>query len=137
EVELIERRAERPQVAGGVSDGPRFARIPVEEPARKARARAYAPKPVRIRAERACAEIALGLQHRLLLVVAEEEGGVALAVGEVAADDHAVILDLAIGRDVTRHHELRGIRRGATRDDILHQAVLLVVVGAVADGGLE
>ena len=68
-----------------------------------------------------------------MLVVAQEKSGIALAVGEVATHDHAVVLGLAVRADIARHMELRGVGCLARRNNILDGAVLLVVVETVVD----
>src|SRR5207244_7013735 len=117
---------------GGIGDREAMTRAgPTQrpEPAGSVRVRARAEKAGAAGGQRAGAEIALALQNRVLLVVAQEKSGIALAVGEVATHDHGVVLGLAVRADIARHMELRGVRCLARRNNILDGAVLLVEIG--------
>ncbi len=126
EVVLVGGGHVRAGVAGRVSHGA-LARVG-EEAARVAGARTAAVEGV-ARAEavqRAGGEVALRLQQRVFLLVADEDHGIALAVGEVAAHQQVDVLDLGVGALVAGHREVAAVCRVGGRT-----AVLLVVVELV------
>ena len=110
-----------------------MAGIQVEEAAGEAGRRAGAGKAGGALPGRAGAVIAVALQHRVRPRVAQENRRIALAVGEIAAHRHAVVLDLAVGIDVARHLELVRIGCGACPYHTGQPIALLMVVEAVAD----
>ncbi len=135
-VELIQRRGERPDVAGGVRD--RDARTVLGATAgdescriRRRRTEAQQPRVFRIAGgrERAGAVVVLVLQQRFGVLVLEEDRRVALAVGKVRTHQDVVVLDGALAPEVARHLELRRIGRGAP-GQVAVGTVLRVLIGA-------
>ena len=119
EVELVRRGVEGSDGAGGVGDREARGRAPVgvyplKTPGKAGRG-PQADKFLLRRGDRAGAEIAAALQDGVALLPFEVDRGVALAAGEVAAENHAEVLRLAIEADVARDAECRRVGLCAER----------------------